>query len=113
MKLAKVLLPLLAFFVGLSVMLRLPNRVPYDYASVLGGEYGSLPRLNERAHTPEQARNARAAAQRKGPSPEGSPPRASVSRAAQAGVCNTHPRVGHLTPTVVPRPKPTLACHAE
>jgi len=35
MKLAKVLLPLLAFFVGLSVMLRLPNRVPYDYASYL------------------------------------------------------------------------------
>jgi small basic protein len=35
MKLAKVVLPLLAFFVGLSVMLRLPNRVPYDYASYL------------------------------------------------------------------------------
>ena len=31
----EVLLPLLAFFVGLSVMLRLPNRMPYDYASYL------------------------------------------------------------------------------
>jgi small basic protein len=35
MKLAKVLLPLLAFAVGLSVMLRLPNRLPIEYASYL------------------------------------------------------------------------------
>jgi len=35
MKLAKVLLPLLAFAVGLSVMLRLPNKVPYEFASYL------------------------------------------------------------------------------
>ena len=35
MKLGKVLLPLFAFAVGLSVMLRLPNKVPYDYASYL------------------------------------------------------------------------------
>jgi small basic protein len=35
MKFGKVLLPLLAFAVGLSVMLRLPNKVPYDYASYL------------------------------------------------------------------------------
>lgn len=35
MKLGKVLLPLLAFAVGLSIMLRLPNRLPYDYASYL------------------------------------------------------------------------------
>jgi small basic protein len=35
MKLGKVLLPLLAFAVGLSVMLRLPNKVPYEFASYL------------------------------------------------------------------------------
>jgi len=35
MKLTKVLLPLLAFAVGLSVMLRLPNKVPYELASYL------------------------------------------------------------------------------
>jgi small basic protein len=35
MKLGKVILPLLAFAVGLSVMLRLPNKVPYEYASYL------------------------------------------------------------------------------
>ena len=35
MKLGKVLLPLLAFAVGLSVMLRLRNPLPYDYASYL------------------------------------------------------------------------------
>jgi small basic protein len=35
MKLAKILLPLFAFAVGLSVMLRLPNRLPPDYASYL------------------------------------------------------------------------------
>lgn len=35
MKLGKVLLPLVAFAVGLSVMLRLPNKVPYEFASYL------------------------------------------------------------------------------
>ena len=35
MKLVKVVLPLLAFAVGLSMMLRLPHKVPYDYASYL------------------------------------------------------------------------------
>jgi small basic protein len=35
MKLAKVLLPLLAFSVGLGVMLWWKTRVPYDYASYL------------------------------------------------------------------------------
>src|SRR5260370_17907554 len=35
MKLAKVLLPMLAFAVGMSVMLRLPNRLSYEYASYL------------------------------------------------------------------------------
>lgn len=35
MKLGKVILPLIAFAVGLSVMLRLPNKVPYEYASYL------------------------------------------------------------------------------
>ena len=35
MKLVKVLLPLLAFFLGLSLMLRLPNWLPTDLASYL------------------------------------------------------------------------------
>jgi small basic protein len=35
MKFGKVLLPLVAFAVGLSVMLRLPNKVPYEFASYL------------------------------------------------------------------------------
>ena len=35
MKFGKVFLPLFAFAVGLSVMLRLPNKVPYEFASYL------------------------------------------------------------------------------